>query len=253
MEAIAEQTTRGWRARVAKPELFVPAAIALMAAILFADRYCDRGEQLLLGVVTAAVLLVACAPLTLELRLQVVGVVCVATVFEVIGSIIWGVYRYRLHNLPTFVPPGHGLVFLLGLSISQLNIVSRWPRAFISLVILGAVGWGIGGLLGLTRLDVLGALGIVVFLLYLRFGPAPRVYAGVFIAVAMLELYGTAIGTWTWKPIVPGTTVASGNPPSGAIAGYAMFDIFAMLFASFALRVWQRRRVPALAVDSSAA
>jgi hypothetical protein len=37
-----------------------------------------------------------------------------ATVAEVTGSIIWGVYSYRLHNLPTFVPPAHGLVFIAG-------------------------------------------------------------------------------------------------------------------------------------------
>jgi hypothetical protein len=233
--------------------VFVPATIAFIGTILFLDRFTNEWTQLVLGLATAVALVVACVPLTLERRLQVVGVVLVATFFELIGSIIWGVYRYRMHNLPTFVPPGHGLVFLLGLSISQLRSVERWPRTFVGLVIAGAVGWGVGGLVGLTRLDVLGALGILVFLVYLRFGPAPRVYAGVFIAVAMLELYGTAIGTWTWKPIVPGTTVASGNPPSGAIAGYAMFDICAMLFASFALRFWQRRRAPELALDSSAA
>ena len=78
----------------------------------------------------------------------------------------------------------------------------------------------------------------------MRFGPTPAIYAGVFVAVGMLEIAGTAIGTWGWRPIVPGTTVTSGNPPSGAIAGYALFDICAMLLAPLFLRLVTRERGP---------
>ena len=39
------------------------------------------------------------------LRAQALVVVVVATCAEVVGSIIWGVYTYRLENLPSFVPP----------------------------------------------------------------------------------------------------------------------------------------------------
>ena len=51
-------------------------------------------------------------------RAQTLGVIVFATIGEVSGSMIWGVYTYRLHNLPTFVPPAHGLVFLTGLSLA---------------------------------------------------------------------------------------------------------------------------------------
>ena len=67
---------------------------------------------------TWAVLIAAAARLSTIHRAQVIGVVCFATVGELTGSIIWGVYRYRLHNLPLFVPPAHGLVFLTGISIA---------------------------------------------------------------------------------------------------------------------------------------
>ena len=40
-----------------------------------------------------------------------------ATVGEVTGSLVWGVYRYRLHNLPLFIPPAHGIVYLSGLAL----------------------------------------------------------------------------------------------------------------------------------------
>ena len=51
-------------------------------------------------------------------RAQALGVVAFATIGEVTGSLIWGVYHYRLHNLPLFVPPAHGIVYLTGLSLA---------------------------------------------------------------------------------------------------------------------------------------
>jgi hypothetical protein len=224
-----------------QPRLFVPAIIAFIGSVLALDRLCDRQAQLLLGAATALVLVLACRPLTAERRIQVGAVVVVASMFEVLGSIIWGVYRYRLGNLPPFVPPGHGLVFLLGLRISELRPIERRPRVFIGAAATLAVVWALLGLTVLPRLDLLGAIGIATFLVYLRLGPTPRVYAGVFVAVALLELYGTAIGTWAWATRVPGMQLASGNPPSGCIAGYALFDIASMTFASWALPRIRRR------------
>jgi hypothetical protein len=83
---------------------------------------------------------------------------------------------------------------------------------------------------------------LVVFLLR---GRAPAVYAGVFFAVAYLEIYGTAVGTWTWATEVPGLGVADGNPPSGAASGYVFFDIAALYLAPPLLGAWcaLRRRV----------
>jgi hypothetical protein len=63
----------------------------------------------------------------------------------------------------------------------------------------------------------------------------------VFLVVASLELYGTAIGTWQWARVVPGTGIADGNPPSGVAAGYVWFDVMALLTAPVALRLMRRR------------
>jgi hypothetical protein len=246
---------RLWRIGVgvaASPARFSVFAIAYFLAVLGVDQLCNRPEQLLLGALTWVVLLVACVPLSRERRAQVAGVVLVATCAEFLGSIVWGVYRYRLGNLPMFVPPGHGLVFLLGLRLSQLDTVRRHTKAFIGAVLVAALVWGTLGVTAFHRTDLLGALGIVVFLLYVRYGPTPAIYAGVFIAVGMLEIAGTAIGTWGWKPVVPGTSVTSGNPPSGAIAGYALFDICAMVLAPLFLRIVARERTPEAALPETA-
>ena len=90
-----------------------------LAALLAVDTQVDLHGQLVLGAVTWVVLVAAAWALPKERRWQVAVVICAATVAELTGSIIWGVYTYRLHNLPTFVPPAHGLVFIAGLSLSH--------------------------------------------------------------------------------------------------------------------------------------
>ena len=79
-----------------------------------------------------------------------------------------------------------------------------------------------------------------MLLLFLWRGRAPAVYAGVFFAVAFLEIYGTAVGTWRWAAEVPGLGVPDGNPPSGAASGYVFFDIAALALAPWLLLAWRR-------------
>ena len=201
------------------------------AALLALDRFASSGEQLLLGVATAGVLVAVARTLPPELRAQVAVVVVVATCFEILGSVIWGVYGYRLGNLPLFVPPAHGLVYLTGVALSRTTAVRQFPRAFVASVVAAAVVWGAAGLTVLPRLDIVGAFGIVVFCVFLLRCAAPTVLGGVFFAVAALELYGTAVGAWTWAEYVPGLGVPNGNPPSGAVSGYVLFDLAAMAFA----------------------
>ena len=124
-------------------------------------------------------------------RAQLIGVVCFATVGELTGSILWGVYRYRLHNLPLFVPPAHGLVYLTGLSFSVA--LRRHTRALVAAAALAAATWGVLGLTVLPRRDVAGAVGVPLLLVFLWRSRNRALYASVFLVVASLELYGTAI------------------------------------------------------------
>jgi hypothetical protein len=215
-----------------------------LAALLAVDTQVDLHGQLVLGGLTWIALAVAARPLPVERRAQVAVVICAATVAELTGSIIWGVYSYRLHNLPTFVPPAHGLVFMAGLSLSEA--LRRHARALVVAAATIAATWGILGLTVLPRLDAAGALGVPLLLAFLWRSRARAAYAGVFLVVACLELYGTAIGTWRWAEQVPGLGVPDGNPPSGVASGYVWFDVMALLFAPRLLalvrRTWPLRR-----------
>jgi hypothetical protein len=200
---------------------------AYLAALLAVDTQASYAQQLALGALTWAVLVAALLPLTPLVRAQALGVVLFATVGEVTGSLVWGVYTYRLHNLPLFIPPAHGLVYLSGLAL--VSIVRA--RVLVWCAAVGAVTWGVLGLGVLPRLDVAGAIGVPLLCLFLWRSPSRAVYAGVFLVVAALELYGTSIGTWTWARELPGLGIPDGNPPSGVASGYVWFDVMAMLVA----------------------
>ena len=168
-------------------------------------------------------------------RVQTLGVVVVATFFEIVGSILWGAYIYRHQNLPSFVPPGHGMVYLFGLRLTQTRLVRANPKALVTLCTVGVLGWAALGLGVLPRLDVAGAIGAVILALFMTRARTGVIYAGVFVYVAFLELYGTWLGTWFWVPEVPGIGVPNGNPPSGIAGGYVFFDMASLALAPFAM------------------
>jgi hypothetical protein len=200
---------------------------AYLAGLLALDTQIGLHVQLALGAVTVLVLAAALRPLPSLVRAQAIGVVLFATVGEVTGSLVWGVYHYRLHNLPLFIPPAHGLVYLSGVALSR----SLRARAVGWAAAVGAAAWGVAGLTLLPRLDVAGAFGVPLLLVFLWRSRSRATYAGVFLVVGALELYGTSIGTWRWAHDLPGLGIPDGNPPSGVASGYVWFDVMALLVA----------------------
>ena len=214
-----------------KPSVALLGIGAYLAALLWVDRGATYAQQLGLGAVTWVLLGALLVRLSAERRAQTLGVVAFATVGEVTGSLIWGVYSYRLHNLPLFIPPAHGLVYLAGLSLSRTPFARRHTSWLVVAAGATASVWCVLGLTVLPRRDVAGAFGVPLLLAFLWLSRNRSVYAGVFLVVAALELYGTAIGTWRWAQELPGTGIPDGNPPSGVASGYVWFDVMAMLVA----------------------
>jgi hypothetical protein len=212
---------------VSVPRWYAAAGPAYLAALLAVDTAVGLHIQLGLGVLTWVVLAAALRPLPGIARAQALGVVLFATVGEVTGSLVWGVYHYRLHNLPLFIPPAHGLVYLTGVAVARLVP----ERRLVIAAAAGAAAWAVAGLTVLPRLDVAGAIGVPLLLCFLWRSRFRAAYGGVFVAVAALELYGTSIGTWRWASTLPGVGLPDGNPPSGAASGYVWFDVMALIAA----------------------
>src|SRR4051812_2261334 len=146
------------------PAWYALALPAYVFAFLALDTQ-GQGVQLAIGALTWVVLAAACVPLASEQRLRVALVVLAATVGEVTGSLLWGVYSYRLENLPAYIPPGHGLVYLSGLGLSVA--LRRHANVLVGAAAIVAAAWGIAGLGFLPRLDVAGAFGVPLLLFFL--------------------------------------------------------------------------------------
>jgi hypothetical protein len=230
------------------PRRYAVVLPAYLATLLALDTQVSYHGQLALGALTFVVLAAALRPLATLVRAQAIGVVLFATIGEVTGSLLWGVYHYRLHNLPLFIPPAHGLVYLSGVALSR----SFRERAVVWAAAIGAAAWGVAGLTVLPRLDVAGAVGVPLLLAFLWRSRFRATYAGVFLVVGALELYGTSIGTWRWAAALPGLGIPDGNPPSGVASGYVWFDVMALLVAPWLVYVGRGMLKPMLSAFSGA-
>lgn len=146
--------------------------------------------------------------------------VCVlyATLGEIFLSLVWGLYEYRLANVPLFVPPGHALLFMLGSILAER--APRWIEWFAPLATAPLVL-----ALAVTGLGTLDALLFALFLLCLLSGRATRLYAVMFVLSLAMEVYGTWLGNWTWAERAPWLGFTTVNPPLAAGAFYCMLDM----------------------------
>src|SRR5947209_5303754 len=208
------------------------AVLAWIPLVLLLDRHASLGQQELLGVGTWLLLCALLVRQDLRTRLQVVVVLAFATAVEYTFSGWLGVYVYRLHDVPWFVPPGHGLVYLGALTMGRSLLFARNRRWLVPATLVVAGAYALWGLALSGRRDVLGAFWFVCLAFFLLRGRNPLVFVGAFLVVTYLELLGTRLGTWTWQvrdPIMG--LVAMGNPPSGAAGGYGFFDAAALWLA----------------------
>ncbi len=223
--------------------------LAFCPLMLLTDsRLTSLGQQIGLGLLVFLVLWLCTRRLEGEARRQVWLCVLVATGFEILGSLVWGVYRYRWHNLPLFVPPDHGLVYLFGLTAAATPLVRRHGRRVGYAALALASAWALAGLTVLPpvthRLNVQGALCLPVFAYAILRARRYALFAAIFLATTELELVGTALNVWTWVPVAPWTHAPSGNPPSAIAGGYAIIDGSVMVVMALLLRLRILRPLP---------
>lgn len=233
-----------WQTARVTSWLRTPAVVmAWIPVTLWADQSASLGQQHLLGLITWGLLLWLLRDESVAVRLQVVVVIVFATAVEYTFSPWLEVYTYRLDNVPAFVPPGHGLVYLAALCLGRSPLFARHSRVLVTLtVVLGGLyaAWGVSP--WAPREDLLGLFWYGCLLGFLAWGRSRMLYVGAFIVVTYLELVGTWLGTWTWQPYDPTGLVSMGNPPSGAAGGYGWFDLAAITAAPVLVRWWSRLR-----------
>src|SRR5262245_39585963 len=90
-------------------------AIAILALGLWADIHVELPGQLAIGALVWALTLGLLRPLPASERRFYLACIAIATAGELFLSLAWGLYTYRLENVPMFVPPGHALMLMLGI------------------------------------------------------------------------------------------------------------------------------------------
>jgi hypothetical protein len=209
-----------------KPAL-VLAAVAMLALGLWADIHVDLPGQLAIGAVVWALTLTLIWPLPARERRFYLACIAIATAGELFLSLVWGLYTYRLGNVPLFVPPGHALMLMLGLGLSQ-----RMPDTA-ARVILGSAG-AYTILAAFHGLDTLAVpLYLMLAVSVLSLPSHARLFASSFVLTLLLELYGTALGNWTWDREVPWVGLVTTNPPAIAGAFYCTLHALAIAMRSF--------------------
>jgi hypothetical protein len=222
------------------PQAIVGVVIGWITLVLLIDSDGSRPTQRALGIATWAVLAAILWRESALVRAQTAVVVVFATLVEYTFSPLLGVYTYRFDNVPAYVPPGHGLVYLAALAIGRTAFVRAHERACTAAAAVALGVYAVYGLVVSDRPDVLGAFWFACLVGFLVWGPSRRLYIGASVVVTYLEIVGTSLGTWEWQPHDPTGVIAVGNPPSGAAGGYGWFDLAALLLAPTIVSVVSR-------------
>jgi len=200
-----------------------------VAVCLISDANASMEKQNALGVSGWVFLIGLLLGENREVRMQVIIAVMFATIGEHFASVFMGGYTYRYSNVPAYVPPGHGMVYLTAVALGRSGFFLRYARQIATFVVIVCGVWSIWGISGIPEQgDSVGALLFCVFLAYLFKGRSPMVYLAAFFITTWLELIGTAVGTWKWASIDPVLSLPQGNPPSGVAAWYCLVDAVAM-------------------------
>ncbi|MGQ0591263.1 MAG: hypothetical protein ACT4QB_01075 [Gammaproteobacteria bacterium] len=170
-------------------------------------------------------------------RVQVAIAMLAATICEYTFAPTYHIYTYRFDNVPAYVPPGHGMVYLTAVVLARSLLFQRYGASITRVALLIGTGWSLWGVIFAERLDTGGAALFCVFCAFVLLGRSPLVYVGAFFVTSYLELVGTYWGTWAWALHWPSWGgLPQANPPSGIAAGYCFLDMLALFFAPHSMR-----------------
>ena len=192
--------------------------VATIAGGLLVDQHWARYGQVAVSALAWVVLAALWRRSAGAERNALAACLVIATAGEVFLSLVWGLYEYRLRNIPLFVPPGHVLLFFLGTQLAaRIPRGGEWWIAALALPLVALFAW--------NGRDTLGPLLYLLFLACLWLSPARRLYAVMFVLSLAMELYGTWLGNWSWSAQVPWLGLTADNPPLAAGAFYCVLDL----------------------------
>ena len=196
-------------------------------------------RQRLIGAATWLLVVAAVARERPAQRFQIVAALVIATVGEFVCSLALGLYEYRLANVPSYVPPGHGLVYLAAINLARGALHGRLGDAMRWMTLIGGGAWALWGVTWAPRHDSFGLVLYLAFAGFVLFGGSPHMYVAAYLLTTYLELVGTGFGNWRWAPETAGALFTMGNPPTGIPGAYCVLDL-GSLWGGWAVYRWWR-------------
>ena len=192
--------------------------VAMIAGGLLVDQHWASHGQIVVSAFAWLLLIALWRRSAPAYRPALLACLIIATAGEVFLSLVWGLYDYRLHNIPLFVPPGHVLLFFLGTQLAvKLPDGREWWVAVLALPLVFALAW--------DGQDTMGPWLYALFLTCMVLSPSRKLYAIMFVLSLAMELYGTWMGNWAWNAQVPWFGWSAANPPLAAGAFYCVLDL----------------------------
>ncbi len=195
----------------------VPLVLATLGAGIALDAGAASWAQPAVSAATWAVLGWIMAYAGSQERRELAACVVLATLGELFLKDVWGLYEYRLLNLPLFIPPGHAIVYAAASRMSRA--APDWlPAAVVTL--FGAhvtyAAW--------QGFDTFGAAWFIAFAAYVRFSANPRLCATLFVFALAIEWYGTSLAGWRYVTVEPWFGLTTTNPPVWIGAVYCTLE-----------------------------
>lgn len=165
-------------------------------------------------------------------RRALAACVVLATLGELFLKDAWGLYEYRLGNLPLFIPAGHALVYAAAARFSR--VAPDWlPRAVVT-AFAAVVGYG-----AWQGYDTFGLIWFAAFVGYVGLSANPRLCASLFLFAFAIEAYGTALGGWRYFTVEPWFGLTTTNPPVWIGAIYCTLETLVRVAAGPAPRAFR--------------
>lgn len=151
-------------------------------------------------------------------RRELAACVVLATAGELFLMEVWGLYHYRLENLPLFIPPGHALVFTAAMRISR-RVPSWFPWAVLAgtAPYIAYASW--------AGFDTQGLLWFAVLAGFMTWGREQALYGVAFVMALLVETYGTSLGGWRYHTVEPWFGLTTTNPPVCVGAIYCTLEV----------------------------
>ena len=207
---------------------------ALFFPVLWLGLYLDStliSQQLITNILVFITFIWIYTQVSKQIKQLMLYGLIVALGGELLFSLVFGMYTYRLENLPIYVPFGHAIIYACVYYLVKEPIILKYQDSIIKFLYLAIILYSTAWLIFAN--DVFGFLCLLVILWIFKRRPRTKLFfLFMFFAIVYLELIGTYYECWYWPEtwFDKVSFIPSANPPSAISVFYFGFDAGCLWF-----------------------